>query len=414
MFLRCSGLARLKGFFFKKSDVRDMGEALIALLLSTIGDAVTGFIFGLGSRILRVKPEVIVLIPATTDMRGNIYASLGSRLGTLLHSGMLDSRLKKSKSLMDNVISSIVQSLNLSLFIGVISALYVQFTFSKGVPHDLILISMISSIFSMPIMITCAIIVALSTFRRGWDPDNFSAPILTLLGDFITLPLILISTLIVLNLHFYMKVIIGIILIIVSMAGLTYIAHNRRKMSYMWRILIESLPICMASGVLSLISGIILEKNMEKLLLTAGLFTILPAFLEEGGAISGILAAKFSTKLHLGELEGKLKFSREVLKEFLKMYVISPVIFSLTAILGFIMSSILHLPMVKLDLLIPMLITAGLLLVTIGSVTSYLVAVLSFRKGLDPDNTTIPVLTSIMDVSGALSLIVSLTLYGTF
>jgi mgtE-like transporter len=45
-------------------------------------------------------------------------------------------------------------------------------------------------------------------------------------------------------------------------------------------------------------------------------------------------------------------------------------------------------------------------------VFSYYIAILSYRFGLDPDNQSVPIITSVMDLAGILSFIYVLSLFG--
>lgn len=64
------------------------------------------------------------------------------------------------------------------------------------------------------------------------------------------------------------------------------------------------------------------------------------------------------------------------------------------------------LPMLSLTLLAGAIATTGAVFV------AYYTAMLSFRQGLDPDNYGIPVVTSSMDLIGAIALIMSMVWLG--
>ncbi|MEE8359107.1 MAG: hypothetical protein V3R82_06830, partial [Candidatus Hydrothermarchaeales archaeon] len=64
------------------SILRDFKESFFALFLVTIGNLITGTIMGVSTSRLVLLPALIVLIPGAIAMRGNNFASLGSRLGT--------------------------------------------------------------------------------------------------------------------------------------------------------------------------------------------------------------------------------------------------------------------------------------------------------------------------------------------
>ena len=58
-----------------------------ALLISSGGDLVAGLTLASINHTLLELPALFVLIPAAIGMRGNVFGALGSRLGTLIHTG---------------------------------------------------------------------------------------------------------------------------------------------------------------------------------------------------------------------------------------------------------------------------------------------------------------------------------------
>ena len=58
----------------------------------------------------------------------------------------------------------------------------------------------------------------------------------------------------------------------------------------------------MLAGAVDLLAGITIEKRLESFLTFPALFVLVPAFLEDSGSLGAILAARISTKLHLGTL----------------------------------------------------------------------------------------------------------------
>jgi mgtE-like transporter len=57
-------------------------------------------------------------------------------------------------------------------------------------------------------------------------------------------------------------------------------------------------------------------------------------------------------------------------------------------------------------------LVAGMMAVVIAIVVSYYVAVMTTRFGLDPDNHSVPIITSVMDLTGTICLLFALSLFG--
>src|SRR6266566_10152723 len=69
------------------SDAASVRQGLAALLVSSGGDLLAGLTLGAITGTLSELPGLLVLVPAAIGMRGNVFGALGSRLGTLIHTG---------------------------------------------------------------------------------------------------------------------------------------------------------------------------------------------------------------------------------------------------------------------------------------------------------------------------------------
>ena len=64
----------------------------------------------------------------------------------------------------------------------------------------------------------------------------------------------------------------------------------------------ESLPILVVAGTIDIVAGLTIEKRFDSFLVYPALLVLVPPFLEDSGSLGAILAARVSTKLHLGTL----------------------------------------------------------------------------------------------------------------
>lgn len=386
-----------------KNFIRGLWEEFLALTIATLGNFITGIVFGLGSRIISVKPSVLIVAPATMAMRGNIYSSLGSRLGSLLHLGHVEPRISKNPILVDNVSSVLTQTTLMGTYLGIISSILYFILEGKVEFADLIFITSLTGFLALPFMLLITFSVTFLTYLKGLDPDNFSVPIITFTGDAISLPLLLISTYIVLKLTFEVKCMFIIFLILFLVFLIIRVIVRGRK--YLRRIVYESFPVLTLCGFLEMIAGLALIVNVERILEAAGILTMVPGFLEDGGAIGGILAAKISTKLHIGDIEPRIVPSKTVVEEFCKAYFLSIIIFPTIGVYGYLISSILSLNVPPFTTLIVVMLTSGFILTFFISLLVYLISIVSFKKGVDPDNVTIPMVTSTIDAIGMFILV---------
>jgi len=69
-------------------------EALPALGASLVGGLLAGVVLGGMRADLRAVEGLLVLVPALLATRGNVYGSLGARLATGLHQGLIEPRVR--------------------------------------------------------------------------------------------------------------------------------------------------------------------------------------------------------------------------------------------------------------------------------------------------------------------------------
>lgn len=382
---------------------KSVWEEFIAIMLTTVGNFITGTIFGLGSKIVALKPSVLMLAPAAMAMRGNVYSSLGSRLGSLLHLGSIEPKISRNPVLIDNIGGVFAQAISLSIYLGIVSSIF-YFAFSGVIDaYDLITISVLTGLFALPLMLIVTFSVTFITYLKGLDPDNFSAPLITLAGDMISLPILFTATYVALWLSLQFKIIFLIIMILLITAFILWVSKSNR--TYLKKLLYESVPILFVCGILEMIAGSALVINVESVLKLTGILTVIPGFLEDGGAIGGILASKISTKLHIGDIEPSFIPSRKVLVEFGKIYFVAGIAFPIIGAYGYFISYGLGLKIPSLPVLAFITFLSGIILTVIVSILVYFISIISFKRGIDPDNVTIPLITSMIDAVGMLILV---------
>lgn len=164
-------------------------ETLPVLFLCALGGALSGFILGGMVDVLRMIPGLIALIPALIDMRGNISSTMGSRMGSAYHLGIVEHGLS-SKVTMENLKSSWA----LSLFIGAIlpllfwaTSLFLAFNIGMKVLITLTIISILTGISSGFILSLGTYFIVMIAIKLKIDPDNITGPLLTTIGDVLTL-----------------------------------------------------------------------------------------------------------------------------------------------------------------------------------------------------------------------------------
>jgi mgtE-like transporter len=159
--------------------------------------------------------------------------------------------------------------------------------------------------------------------------------------------------------------------------------------------------------------GQILNQNEDMLLRTPIFLVMIPVINGVGGNIGSILGARLSSGLHVGSIELK-GYGKEMRKNILSTLLLGIISYTLLAIFILVVSPILGIGSDS-NILIRagyIMIGTGLLLILIVILISIFVARFSFENGFDPDNTVIPVVTTLCDVLGILCLIIMIGVVG--
>lgn len=384
---------------------RSIKEGLIALLICACGDLVAGMILGQMTYFLETFPGLLVLIPGAIGMRGNIFGSFGSRLSTNLHIGILTPEFKKSESLTNNVHSSLVLTLILSLFLAIVAkGLCILLGYSSMSFVDFMLISVIAGLISNIIMLPITMFVSLKSFENGWDPDNITTPIIAAFGDLFTLPAIILAIFILnaLSWNYSIKLIVFLILLIVIIVSFI---RSFKGADEVKTIVKQSTPVLFVCSILGVVAGGIFNGSLTTLLTNTSLLTLVPLFSGESGSLVSILGARISSALHSGLIEPILRPKKNTGYNFLLSFILAIVIYPFIGILSDFSSYVIGGTGLGLDKIIEISTASGFILMPIMMIIVFYVSTISYRKGLDPDNIVIPVTTSITDSISSLILI---------
>ena len=120
---------------------------------------------------------------------------------------------------------------------------------------------------------------------------------------------------------------IALLAVALGVASLVYALRSR--LPVLRRIVIESFPILVLAGAVDVLAGLTIENRFESFLAYPALLVLVPPFLEDSGSLGSILAARLSTKLHLGTLERSRAPWRAASEDFLLVYVYAVPVFLL-------------------------------------------------------------------------------------
>ena len=374
-------------------EFREIRDSLASITFSLAGEFFYSLVFVSARAYLVAYPVIATLVPVMASVRGGVYASIGSRISTRLHlgiklQGLRDPWLKGvfvATCLLLATVSLLVFVLNLAFTRSLSSALEALYASLSSLG--------LANLFLFP-MIT---FLAITSFRRGWDPDNILAPLITLLGDVSTVPTLIIVVVVLHELG-RLEALALLLAVLAVHSVFTLAGGGLQKEGFKWKRTFEELGGSMVVAViLEVVAGVQLESKIESLAVQAGVLGALPVMMQCSGALSGITASRLATGLHIGRYKPRLRPEKALLEELLRVALLGLAGYTISATIGVLAALAAG---ASPDLLLTYAITlkAALLLIPAIPLLSHLVCVSAFKEELDPDNVSIPILTAIMDL----------------
>ena len=399
--------ATLRSFLEDTNSV--ITESLISLLICAFGCLFTGIILGNMEFYLETFPGLMVIIPGAIGMRGNIFGSFGSRLSTHLHIGTLSPEFKRSDILTENITSSIILTMVLSVLLGIIAkAVCIIFNFPSISLFDFVLISFIAGLISSIVMLPITMFISLKSFENGWDPDNITTPLIAAFGDFFTLPAI-VAAIYVVQFVSIVPIVEKILFALVIISTVVALAAGYTSDKEIRNIVRQSTPVLFVCSILGTLAGGILNGSITTLLKSQTLLTLVPLFSGESGGLVSVLSARLSSGLHSGLIDADLKPGKVTLENFSIVIFLSLIMFPIIGFLAEASTTVLGNAGVNYLNAILISLIAGMIVVGVMLLIVFYISTISYRKGLDPDNIVIPLSTSLTDsISTLVPVVVSL------
>jgi mgtE-like transporter len=384
-------------------------QGMIALTVSAVGNLPTGLALGFMTNRLSVLPGLFILIPAAIGMRGNIFGALGSRLGTSIHAGLFEITWNRRSVLYQNVYAATLLTFMTSLFLGTAARVVSSAFGLKSISTwDFVAISVLGGVFSSAFILVLTVLLAREGYKREWDLDSVAAPLITFMGDLITLPALFAASYVAArgNVTFVVGVISAAICVY------AFIMAIRTELPMARRILGESVVVLALAGTVDMLAGTVVEHRLDRFTALPALLIMLPPFLENAGALGGIVASRLASRLHLGAIRPRLLPERLAALDISLAGPWSVLNFGLTGVTAHLIAVATSKASPGLWRMVWIALVAGGFSTIGAALLAYAVAVATFRFGLDPDNHGIPMITSSMDLAGVLAIVGTVVLLG--
>ncbi len=368
-----------------------------------------GIVLGAMEGLLEQLPGLLVLVPAAIGMRGAIFGALAARLGTGILTGQLQPPLRRRSFAGQNVEASIL----LTLFSSALAALAARgLSGALGIPtiglFELMVISVVGGVLSSVVILAGVLLMASLAQRRGWDMDAIGAPLVTTSGDIVTLPALVLATLLIGN-----EIVVGVVGGLLLAAAVYAAASGARNEGPITRRIVqESIPVLTYAAIVDILAGGVLETRVEALITNPALLVLIPPFIANCGSLGGILSARLGTELHLGMIAPRVVPEKLAVLEGSLTLLFSIAAFGGVGLIAHVAGLVFGFDSPGLATMLGIALVGGAIALGLLFAVAYTTASAAFRFGWDPDNHGIPVVTATMDFFGVLCLVAAMALFG--
>jgi mgtE-like transporter len=395
----------------KRSAFAAFRETLLAFAFD-LGGLVAGFVVASQLGVFQLSPWAIAIYPAVLGVKGVIHGLLSRRIGTALHLGTVYPRFfNNTKSFYKLVSATIVITLVMGVVMSLFSLVFGSLFWGATLADSLGIVSVIVASMSLGLTFSFVTIkVAFVTFKSRLDPDIVVYPMMSTLADiFITFCYVF-----ALDAFFLFSFAGGYTLTAIILAHLILVFYlvpkNLREKDFrknlkesLFTLFFVSIIVNVTGTVLKGISSIVGNRGRE-------IYTVYPALLDVTGDVSAVVGSTATTKLALGLLRPSLSSIVHHLKNIFSAWTASVLVFLVLAFISPLLNSLFSLS--AFTNLLSILLLANLIAVFGIVVVSYGVSILTFQKGLDPDNLVIPLESSFADSLMSIALFVVVFLVG--
>jgi mgtE-like transporter len=393
-----------------RAEQRTLRQGLVALALSTLAGFVAGLTLAHITGTLEELPGLIVLIPAAVGMKGTIFGAIGARLGTANVAGLLEPTLRPGGVLQRNVYVAVVTTFSSALWLAVLSVLA---SAAFGEPSislwRLATISIVGGAIGSALILMITLTLSVLSYRRGWDLDSVSTPMVTALGDMTTLPSLFLAT------YLLRWDLVAVPAAVISIAVAVYAAIRSYTVAdrVIRRIVVEMTAVILLTPILDILAGSLLRARQEELVAVPVLLALIPPFVSQAGALGGIFTSRTASKLQIGVITARGLPEYPALVDASIVSALSIAVFAIVGAVAYVLGAATDLVgMPSFPTLVAGTFLAGLIVTPITLVAGYYLAIGTFRFGLDPDDQSVPIITSLMDLAGVAVVLFVMTSLG--
>jgi mgtE-like transporter len=376
----------------------DLGGLLAGFFVSLAFHSINNVIF-------------LLLYPAVLTIRGNISGILSGRLGTALHTGRIQPRLRNNAREFYSIIrSTFVLSFMVMLPVSFAGFLLSLISFGVNVTdlYIFIMLPSLAGFLSATLTIPLNSILSILTFKRGLDPDTLVYPIMSTVADIVVTLVYFLAARMIFHGGRLESALTLLLFLLAALTSIAFYAQSRRDVIFK-EMLKEATPVLLICSGIATLSGQMLGGLRRILERRPGVLVLYPAVMDTVGDVGSIIGSTTTTRLHLGEIPPNVSVFKRQTSELMAVGTASCVMHAIYGLVSYMLSLKMFLNS-RLDMLVLTSFLSGLISFIPISLLAFTIAVKTFKRGFDPDNFVIPIETSVADALATLSLFASVSL----
>jgi len=384
--------------------VRELSQPVLSLSFN-LGGLVAGALIAANFKVLSSTPWALLVYPGILSVRGAIGGLYCGHMSTALHLGMIRPRILNNTQEAGILFHSVITLTFISsVVMGLIASLFSVFLMGATVSDAFTVLLVVIATMGFSILLISPITFGISvlSYRRGLDPDVVVYPIMSTVSDVIVTvcylavlgglsssyqiwcPMLLFDLL-------FLSVVCYLIVVNIQYAGFTSTIRE-----FMITLVLISIIVNVTGSFLNEISNRIGNRPE--------IYVVYPALIDTLGDVGAIVGSKATTRMALGSLAPALSSIKQLWREIGSTWSASLIMFVLYSIVSSSLYGFGNLKRLFLQLTATNLLTMPLIIVI-----SLTIAILTRRRGWDPDTFLIPIETSLADGLTSLTLLLVLS-----
>jgi len=259
----------------------------------------------------------------------------------------------------------------------------------------------LSLVFISPITVAVSVV----SFRRGLDPDIIVYPVMSTIADI----LVTVCYILVLNVFFSLSYSGHYLIWLVNIVFLCFVLYilfkSAREDEFVKTIKEFLLTLAIVTFIVN-VTGSVLARVSEIVGSRPEIYVVYPALIDTMGDVGSIVGSTATTKLALGIFKPSFASIKQHLTEIMGTWTASFIMFTLYSVILYLTKWVFTLN--ELLRFAALLYVTNILAASSMVIIAYTVAILTYQRGLDPDNFVIPIESSLADTITTISILISL------